>query len=418
MKDKKVCVIGKGYVGLPLAYNFARQGFETYGFDICPKKIVECKYGLDRTQEVGDKINEVGIIFTNEEEVIGLCDYVIVAVPTPTINGAPELKYLKGATEIIGRNLKADTIVVYESTVYPFCTQKFCLPILKANTDLIYDQDYFIGFSPERVNPGDRENKVTNITKIVAGNNISITDELARLYEYITPNIHKVNDIVVAESAKILENSQRDVNIALVNQFAMLHPDIPTKEVIDAMNTKWNALGFTPGLVGGHCIAEDPNYLTGQCIEFGKRFSILEESRNINESVAGYVVSNICDYFKTRDLNGIRVLIKGITFKANINDVRNSKAYDLYRYLNSLEATVNIDDPVADSVELKKLYDIELGVINDMSEYDVVIYTVGHDIFVNDLEDLIIHDGKLLLYDIPSLFYQEDLSEEITYKCL
>jgi UDP-N-acetyl-D-galactosamine dehydrogenase len=418
MKEKKICVVGMGYVGLPLAYNFAKQGFTTYGFDICPKKIIECKYGLDRTREVGESVNEVGIIFTNDEEVIRFCDFIIVAVPTPTINGTPDLKFLKSATEMIGKNMKPDTIVVYESTVYPFCTENFCLPILVANSNLVYDEDFFIGFSPERINPGDKENKVTNITKIVAGNNKLITDKLADLYRYVTPNVYLASSIAVAESAKILENSQRDVNIALVNQFAMLYPDISTCEVVDAMDTKWNALGFTPGLVGGHCIAEDPNYLTKQCMSFGKRFTLLEESRNINESVAGYVVNNICDHYRVSKLSGIKVLIKGVTFKANVNDVRNSKAYDLYKYLVDLGASVEIYDPIADSTELKKLYNIELNGSYDIDEYDVVIYTVGHQNFLFDEEDLLMYNKELLVFDIPSLFYQHQLSEKITYRSL
>lgn len=421
MKEKLI-VIGLGYVGLPLAYNFAKQGYQTIGLDSSKEKIQNYKKGIDNTQEVGSDIKNVGINFTNSVSKIKQADYIFVTVPTPTISGEPDLKYIKQASISIGKNLKKGSIVIYESTVYPYCTEYYATPILEKYSKFKYNKDFYVGYSPERINPGDRIHTVDKMTKIVSGSNAQTTQKIAKLYNKIVPNIHIVSKMEIAEAAKILENSQRDVNIALINQFAMLYPKIPTSEVIASMNTKWNALNFTSGLVGGHCIAEDPNYFIKYNKERGLRFTLLEEGRNINESIPGYIVSSIRNRLKTNTFKHKKVLLKGITYKADVNDIRNSKAYEVYKYLENRLGDVDIFDPNANVEELKKEFDLNTIKRVNESKYDIIIYTVNHSKFKDDLlklrkkcEKHNIDGKKILIYDVNSMFYLDKNKKFFNY---
>lgn len=419
---KKIVCVGLGYVGLPLAYNFAKYDIiKTIGFDLSVKKIEDLKNGIDVTNQVGPKIKESALELSSDPSVIKDADFVIIAVPTPTTDGVPDLNYIKGASELVGKNIKENTIVIFESTVFPHCTEEYAAPIIEKESGLKLNKDFFVGYSPERINPGDLNHSVDKMIKIVSGSTPEALEKISALYRIITPEVFPVESIPIAEAAKVLENSQRDVNIALLNQFAMIYPEVPINQVIDAMNTKWNSLGFRPGLVGGHCIAEDPYYLIDSSRKKGKRFTILEESRSINEELAYYIANKI-EVSSVCQLVPKRILLCGITYKENVNDVRNTKLINVYNQLSSDCGVVEIYDPIANKEALWHDYGLKLVENPDFASYDVFVIGLKHDIFKNMLETIYEANKKrsheIVLFDIPMLYAKDSLREKFIYRNL
>ncbi|GIX58696.1 nucleotide sugar dehydrogenase [Bacillus paranthracis] len=384
----KVAVIGLGYVGISLAGYFSEK-HHIIGFDVNKEKVEEYKLGIDRTEEIGKRVNQLGIDFTTKIEDIQEADIILVTVPTPTVAGTIDASYVKKASEMIAPYMKQGAIVVYESTVYPFFTREECIPILEKYSGKECGVDFSVGYSPERVNPGDKKNTIKNITKVVAGYDEETTYKLGEFYRSVIEKVYPVDTLEAAEACKVLENSQRDLNIALINQFAMLYPEIDTNAVVKAMNTKWNALGFTSGLVGGHCIAEDPQYLIHKTRSRGNKFTLLEEARYINEEVPRHIVVKTMELLNKsgKALSTSKILVKGITFKENCPDVRNSKTVTIVEALKKSGAEVIVVDPIVDNKDLKQYYGFEaLKEYND--DVDVIIYAVAHEIFKEDEIDI------------------------------
>ena len=382
-----ICVVGLGYVGLPLAVEFAKH-FDVVGFDISTAKIDEYKKSRDLTGEVGDDALKAStLVLTNDESQIKQCSFIVVAVPTPTNKDTtPDLSPLIGASKIVGKNLTRGSIVVYESTVYPGVTEEVCLPILEKESGLRLGADFKIGYSPERINPGDKIHRVWNIKKIVSGSDSEALQTISQVYgEIIQAGVFPVSTIKTAEAIKVLENSQRDVNIAFMNEAAMMFHKmgIDTQEVIDGMNTKWNALGFKPGLVGGHCIGVDPYYLTHAAEQLGYNSKIILAGRKINDEMGPYIANSaIKEMIKAKiDVANSRVLIMGFTFKENCPDTRNTKVMDIYSALSECGIRVDIFDPIANRGECENHYHLTL--VNRLEEnaYDCVILAVAHATF-------------------------------------
>lgn len=401
----KIAIIGLGYVGISLAATFSKK-YTVIGFDVNNQKIEEYKRGIDRTEEVGNEVNKLGIKFTTKIEEIQEAEIILVTVPTPTVEGTIDATYVKKASEMIAPYIKHNAIVVYESTVYPFFTREECLPILEKHSGKKCGVDFSIGYSPERVNPGDKVNTIETITKVVAGYDEVTTKRLVEFYGSVIKNVHETSSLEVAEACKVLENSQRDLNISLINQFAMLFEDIDTHDVIEAMNTKWNALGFTSGLVGGHCIAEDPHYLIHKTRSRGLKFTMLEEARYVNDQVAKHLVSKTMELLNKQQkaLSGSTIIVKGITFKENCPDVRNSKSVEIVDELKKHGANVIVVDPIADNVDLKQYYGFEAEKKYD-GKYDAVIYAVAH----NEFRDDKINPNKSVI-DVKGIFRKQNLS--------
>lgn len=380
----KVAIIGLGYVGISLAGAFACK-HEIIGFDVNLEKIQEYRDGIDRTGEIGQKVNRLGINFTTEIKDIQESDIILVTVPTPTIAGTIDASYVKKASENIAPYIKENAIVVYESTVYPFFTREECIPILEKFSGKKCGEYFSVGYSPERVNPGDRIHNIENIVKVVAGYDNETTNRLCEFYGSVIKEVYPVDTLEAAEACKVLENSQRDLNIALINQFAMLYTEIDTNSVIQAMNTKWNSLGFTSGLVGGHCIAEDPHYLIHKTRTRGNKFTLLEEARYINDEVPRHLVNKTMELLNNsgKALSNSTVLVKGITFKENCPDVRNSKTVEIVQSLQENGARVIVVDPIADNKDLLHYYGFE-ALEEYQGKVDISIYAVAHDIFKND----------------------------------
>lgn len=391
-----VAIIGLGYVGISLAAIFSKS-HDVIGYDIDTEKIQEYQNGIDRTNEVGEKVNQLGIYFSNELSKIKKADIICITVPTPTVNGMINDQYVRTASIQVAPYLKQGAIVVYESTVYPYFTREVCLPLLEQYSGKKVGVDFSIGYSPERVNPGDQVHTIDKITKIVAGYDERTTEKLVEFYGSVIESIHPVRSLEIAEACKVLENSQRDLNISLINQFAMLFEDIDTHEVVEAMNTKWNALGFTSGLVGGHCIAEDPHYLIYKTRSRGMKFTLLEEARQINDSVPRHIVMKMMELLnaKHKALSNSTIVIKGVTFKENCSDVRNSKVVDIIQSLKAQGANLIVVDPIADQQDIKKYYSFEVIPAYEGAS-DAIIYAVAHETFKNDQfnSDQIIIDIK------------------------
>lgn len=380
----KVAVIGLGYVGITLAGYFAKK-HDIIGFDVNVDKIQEYRDGIDRTGEIGNEVNKLGIQFTTSIDDIKEAEIILVTVPTPTVAGVIDASYVKNASEMIAPHIKENAIVVYESTVYPFFTREECIPILERISNKKCGRDFSVGYSPERVNPGDKVHTLENIVKVVAGFDEETTQRLCDFYGTVINEVYPVDTLEAAEACKVLENSQRDLNIALINQFAMLYTEIDTNSVVNAMNTKWNALKFTSGLVGGHCIAEDPHYLIHKTRTRGGKFTLLEEARYINDEVPRHLLHKTMDLLNKsgKALSNSKILVKGITFKENCPDVRNSKAVEIVEALKKNGAEVIVVDPEADNQDLKQQYGFEaLAEYND--DVDAIIYAVAHDAFKND----------------------------------
>ena len=416
MKKDKIAIIGLGYVGLPLARLFATK-YSVVGFDINTERISELISGVDSTLEVdnetlqsvlvNDSSESNGLYCTNDLERIKDCNYYIITVPTPVDkNNRPILTPLIKASETVGAVLKKGDIVVYESTVYPGATEEDCVPVLEKVSGLKFNEDFYAGYSPERINPGDKEHTVDKILKVTSGSTPQIGEKVNELYKaVITAGTHLAPTIKVAEASKVIENSQRDINIAFVNELAKIFNllDINTHDVLEAAGTKWNFLPFKPGLVGGHCIGVDPYYLAQKAQEKGYHPEIILAGRRLNDGMGDYVASEIvkCMIKKNISVNGSKALILGITFKENCPDVRNTKAVDLINALKDYGTNITIHDPWADEEEVNREYGLKSSKSLPNEKFDAVVLTVSHNKF-NELDFLSLKNENAIIYDVKN----------------
>lgn len=411
--DKKICVIGLGYVGLPLAHAFSEK-YQVVGFDINQQRIEELNNGFDRTEELSDiQVKEAlknGMKFSLDIKDTEDCNIYIVTVPTPIDrNNKPDLTPLIKSSQIVGKVLKKDDIVIYESTVYPGVTEDVCVLELEKSSNLKFNIDFFCGYSPERINPGDKEHTVTKIRKVTAGSTPKIADIVDDLYSsIIIAGTHKCSSIKVAEASKVIENTQRDVNIALVNELALIFNTmgINTNEVIEAAATKWNFIKLKPGLVGGHCIGVDPYYLTYKAEELGYKPNLILGARQINNSMAKYVAERTIKLMIKKGIliKNSKVLVLGLTFKENCPDVRNTKVVDIILEMQGYGCNVDVADPWADSKEVKSEYGFDLVENYNLDDYQAIILAVAHDEFV----DLQISNDFKVIFDIKSVLPNAD----------
>ncbi len=417
INELKIAVIGLGYVGLPLAVEFGKQR-SVVGFDINANRIAALMSGKDHTLEVSDEELAVAIHlrYSSDIQTLKDCNFFIVTVPTPIDSSKqPDLTPLIMASKAIGSLLKKDDIVVYESTVYPGATEEVCVPVLEEVSGLIFNQDFYAGYSPERINPGDKEHRVTNILKITAGSTPEVADFIDNVYNLIiTAGTHKAPSIRVAEAAKVIENTQRDVNIALINELAVIFNKmgIDTEAVLKAAGTKWNFLPFRPGLVGGHCIGVDPYYLTHKAQAIGHNPEIILAGRRLNDSMGEYVVTQLVKTMikKRIQVEGAKVLVLGLSFKENCPDVRNTKVIDIVHELQAYNIEIDVHDPWIDANEARREYSITPIAQLVTHQYDGIILAVAHEQFVAMGVESIRALGKdnHVLYDLKYLFTKED----------
>jgi UDP-N-acetyl-D-galactosamine dehydrogenase len=411
-KEEKLSLVGLGYVGMPIAVAFARK-IDVVGFDLNAKKIELYKNGIDPTNEVGDEvIKNTAVEFTADETKLREAKFHIVAVPTPVNDDhTPDLTPVEGASEILGRNLTKGSVVVFESTVYPGVTEDVCVPILERESGLKCGVDFKIGYSPERINPGDKVHRLETITKIVSGMDDESLDVIAKVYELVVEaGVHRAESIKVAEAAKVIENSQRDINIAFMNELSIIFNKmgIDTQSVLKAAGTKWNFLNFYPGLVGGHCIGVDPYYLTYKAEMLGYHSQIILSGRRINDDMGKYVAESLVKKLIEADkpVKNANVAILGFTFKENCPDTRNTKIIDIVNELGEYGITPVIADPAADADEAKRLYGIDFVSIDSIKNMDAVILAVAHEQFksleMSDIDSLYA-DGKKIMIDIKGL---------------
>ena len=422
LDDTCIGVIGLGYVGLPLAAAFGKQ-FKTVGFDISERRIDELKQGKDRTREVSrDELEAAsGLSFTNSLEDIRRCQVYIVTVPTPIDgNKQPDLSPLHGASETVGRVLKRGDIVIYESTVFPGATEEVCVPILERESGLTYNQDFYAGYSPERINPGDQEHRFTTIVKVTAGSTPEAADFVDALYRrVVSAGTHRAESIKVAEAAKVIENTQRDLNIALINELAVIFNKmgIDTLSVLEAAGSKWNFLPFRPGLVGGHCIGVDPYYLTHKALRLGYHPEVILGGRKLNDGMGAYVAERVIKLMTQRRLHvvGARVLVMGLAFKENCPDLRNSRVIDIVRELDTYHAQVEIWDPWVDPDEARHEFGVELISQPEQGAYDAIILAVGHREFVQLGGGGVRAFGKptSVLFDVKSVLPRDVIDERL-----
>lgn len=408
-REEKISLVGLGYVGMPIAVAFARKA-DVIGFDLNAEKIALYQSGVDPTREVGDEvIQNTTVTFTSDEQKLKEAKFHIVAVPTPVNSDhTPDLSPVEGASRILGRNLTKGSIVVFESTVYPGVTEDICLPILEKESGLKCGEDFKIGYSPERINPGDKVHRLETITKIVSGMDEETLDTVAKVYELVVEaGVYRAQSIKVAEAAKVIENSQRDINIAFMNELSIIfnRMGIDTKAVLEAAGTKWNFLKFYPGLVGGHCIGVDPYYLTYKAEELGYHSQIILSGRRINDDMGRYVAESLVKNLIKADINvnRARVGILGFTFKENCPDTRNTKVIDIYQELKEYGIVPIVVDPEADADEAKRLYGITFQGMDAVKEMDAVIIAVCHTQFLSLTREQIDgffaagHEKKVLL---------------------
>ena len=417
-KEEKIAVIGLGYVGLPLAIEFAKK-YDVVGYDINKEKLDKYLQGIDVTNEVGDEaVKNTTMTFSNDEKDLKQCKFHIVAVPTPiNLDKTPNLEPVIGASRTVGRNLSVGDIVVYESTVYPGTTEEICIPILEEESGLTFGKDFKVGYSPERINPGDKVNTLTKIKKVVSGSDEEALKEISALYgSIIEAGIFEAESIKVAEAAKVIENSQRDINIAFMNELSIVFNkmNIPTKAVLEAASTKWNFLKFTPGLVGGHCIGVDPYYFTYKAEQLGYHSQIILSGRKINDDMGKYVASEIIKKMikAKQEIDGARVAILGLTFKENVADVRNTKIIDIVDELKEYGVEILVYDPVADVEDVYREYGIELVAKEELHGLDCVVLAVPHDVFLEQfplekIEELFRNDKKVFV-DIKSVYDRKE----------
>jgi UDP-N-acetyl-D-galactosamine dehydrogenase len=413
-----LAVIGLGYVGLPLVVEFGKQ-MRTIGFDIAQHKVDACLKGTDPSRELSDAqmAEAKHAVYTSDPKMLGEADIIIVAVPTPVDDAhIPDFKPLIGSSMSAGRNLKKGAIVVYESTVYPGATEEVCIPVLEKESGLKWKQDFFVGYSPERINPGDKEHTLTKILKIVSGDTPETLDAVAKLYERIVePGVHRASSIKAAEAAKVIENTQRDLNIALMNELAIIFDKvgIDTSEVLEAAGTKWNFLKFKPGLVGGHCIGVDPYYLTHKAEMLGYHPQVILAGRRINDGMAKFIAEQTIKQMIAAGshVKGARVNVLGLTFKENCGDLRNSKVIDIIRELQSYGVEVSVTDPQAESDEAMHEYGVRLTSWADLPKADALVAAVSHREFmalgVDELRSKLVADGVFV--DVKAAFPAEAL---------
>jgi UDP-N-acetyl-D-galactosamine dehydrogenase len=419
--DAILSVIGLGYVGMPIAVAFGKK-VKVIGYDVNPTKIQQYRSGIDPTREVGDEaIRETTVDFTADPTRLQVARFHIIAVPTPiNADKTPDLTPVVNASHTVGRNLMSGSFVVYESTVYPGVTEDICIPILEAESGLRCGEDFWVGYSPERINPGDPVNRLESIVKIVSAVDEPSLQEIAQVYELvITAGVHRARSIKVAEAAKVVENSQRDINIAFMNELAMVFDrmGIDTKDVIDAMNTKWNALKFYPGLVGGHCIGVDPYYFIYEAAKLGYHSQIILSGRKINDGMGEFVADALIKRLIQTDkvVSKSRVVIMGITFKENCPDLRNSRVVDIIRRLKEFGITPLVVDPEADSAEAMHEYGVALTPIADVKDADCLVFAVAHQGFRNlswdQIDDMFAPQpqaGKVII-DVKSILDRKEL---------
>ena len=408
-----ICVVGLGYVGLPLAVEFGKH-YETVGFDINKERVQQLKCGLDSTRELDEALltEATELIFTTDEDAIKKCDIYVVTVPTPVDkNKNPDLSPLISASEMLGKAIDVNNIVIFESTVYPGVTEEVCAPIITMASKLELNRDYFLGYSPERINPGDKKHRVSDIVKITSGSTPGVAAYIDKIYSsIITAGTFRASSIKVAEAAKVIENTQRDINIALMNELAIIFSrlNIDTSEVLEAACTKWNFLPFKPGLVGGHCISVDPYYLTHKAQEVGYNPEIITAGRRINDSMAGFVTSEVLKLMLRERIEIIdsRVLIFGLTFKENCPDTRNTRVIDIVHEFQSYNAVVDVYDPWIE--DLDEMSSQRINIISELKRdyYDAIIVAVAHDEFRNFAIEEVRALGreKNIIYDVKSLF--------------
>ena len=422
-KKEKIAVIALGYVGMPLAIALARKA-KVIGFDINKSKIELYKSGIDPTNEVGNEaIKETTVEFTSEETKLRGAKFHIIAVPTPiNADKTPNLSPVERATEIVARNLTKGSIVVYESTVFPGVTEDICIPLIESVSGLKCGVDFKVGYSPERINPGDKVHTLENIVKIVSGIDNECLEIIKKVYELvIKAGVHPVSSIKVAEAAKVVENSQRDINIAFMNELAMVFDrmDIDTLEVIEAMNTKWNALGFYPGLVGGHCIGVDPYYFIYQAEKLGYHSQIILSGRKINDGMAEFVANAIIKklILANKAVRKSKVAILGITFKENCPDTRNSKVMDIIKTLREFGLDPVVTDPLADKNELAAEYGIDLVDISEIKNVDCLVIVVAHDSYkrlsIDQLDDMFNKDFRneeKVIIDVKGIYNKQEIT--------
>ncbi len=418
----KIGVVGLGYVGLPAAIAFSEK-FPVIGFDISSKRVNSLKQHVDYTGEVSKKVlNRANILFTEDPVMLKECGFIIVTVPTPIdLFKRPDLSCLISASEIIGNQLQKGTTVIYESTVYPGATEEICIPILEKKSGLKSGEDFFVGYSPERINPGDKEHTFKSITKVISAQNKEAMYTIAKLYRTAVDKVYIAPSIKVAEASKIIENIQRDINIALMNELAMLFHEleIDTSEVLRTANTKWNFLQFTPGLVGGHCIGVDPYYLTSKAENMGYHPEMILTGRKVNEGLSQFIVSSLLKLMTQAGISieGSRVTILGFTFKENISDIRNSKVFDMIQQLNQSGAEVQVSDELADPVEVLEEYDLSLYPLNDLQPGNAVIVAVPHQQYKErgweGVQSLLLN-GKGIVLDIKNVLDHTSCPEGIT----
>ena len=412
ISNHKIAVIGMGYVGLPLATAFGKYR-DVIGFDINQARLDDLKKGLDQTREVSaSELQEaVYLSFSNNLDEIADCDIYIVTVPTPIKSDkTPDLGPLLSASQMIGKVLGKGDIVIYESTVYPGCTEEDCAPILAAESGLSYNKDFFCGYSPERINPGDKSRRITDIVKVTSGSTPQVADFVNAIYaEIISAGTYQAESIKVAEAAKVIENTQRDVNIALMNELTKIFSlmDIDTQAVLSAAGTKWNFLPFTPGLVGGHCIGVDPYYLTYKAQKVGYDPQMILAGRDINDGMGAYVANNFIVALSKQGtaINKANILIAGLTFKENCPDIRNTRVVDIYQALEESGAMVDVFDPWVSENDARIEYGIKMTTKLEPDRYDGVIIAVGHSVFAEKFEDIrqsllpsaLIYDLKYIL---------------------
>lgn len=421
-KEEKLALVGLGYVGMPIAIAFARKGLDVIGFDLNQEKIELYKSGIDPTKEVGDKaIKSTTVDFTANEERLQEAKFIIVAVPTPVnTDHTPDLTPVVSASETVGRNLSRGSIVVYESTVYPGCTEDVCIPILEKESGLKCGEDFKVGYSPERINPGDKVHRLENIHKIVSGIDEESLNEIKNIYDIVIEvGTYPVSNLRTAEAVKVVENSQRDINIAFMNELAMVFDrmDIDTNEVVDGMNTKWNALGFRPGLVGGHCIGVDPYYFTYQAEKLGYHSQIILNGRIVNDSMGAYVADAAIKKMieAGQAPKNSKVVILGLTFKENCPDTRNSKVNDIIKRLGEYDICPIVVDPWANERDAMSEYGVTLTRLEDVSDADCIIVAVAHNEFktlsletINGLFKKVPQNQKVLI-DVKGLYPIKDL---------
>ncbi|WP_044210242.1 nucleotide sugar dehydrogenase [Flammeovirga sp. OC4] len=419
IKQKKLAIIGLGYVGLPLAVEFGKQGFSVIGFDINSERIKELINGEDSTLEVTPEEMKLaeGLSYSDQIESIKDADIYIVTVPTPIDEyKTPNLTPLKKSSETVGSVLSSGNIVIYESTVYPGCTEEECVPVLEKVSGLSYNKDFFCGYSPERINPGDHVHRVHNIMKVTSGSTPEIAEEVDQLYKAIvTVGTHKAPNLKVAEAAKVIENSQRDLNIAFVNELSKIFDKvgIDTLDVLEAAGTKWNFLPFRPGLVGGHCIGVDPFYLTYKAESLGYHPEVILSGRRINDGMGPFVANQVIKLMvkKGHAIKNSKVLILGITFKEDCPDIRNSRVIDVIHEFQEFGVDLDVYDPYASKEEVKEEYNIDL-VSRIQNDYSAIVLTVAHNEF-KELDWSKVNNGSTVIYDVKSVLPSEVITDRL-----